>query len=60
MKSYNPGLVTATVLFVPLGLALLIASLPVASASQQAAGLAAAVLLHAAIVLHVRRRIAAA
>ncbi|MFO1089065.1 MAG: HXXEE domain-containing protein [Hyphomicrobiales bacterium] len=60
LKCYNPGLATAVVLFVPLGLVLLRTALPVASLGQTLAGLGFAIALHAAIVLHVRRRIEAA
>jgi hypothetical protein len=58
-RRYNPGLITAVVVFVPLGLGTL--SLIHGAGGGlwmgHAAGLAVAVALHAAILLHVRRRL---
>ena len=59
-RGYNPGLVTAVVVFLPLslwGLAT-ISPLPGATMLQQSVGLAAAVLIHVAIIVHIRRRVA--
>lgn len=57
-RSYNPGLVTAVVLFIPLGLAVLSALWAEATATQIFAGLLLAVALHAAIMIHMKMRIA--
>jgi hypothetical protein len=58
---YNPGLATAILLFLPLGgLALwLLQRAGVGSLGYHAFGLGIAVLIHAAILLHVRRKLAA-
>lgn len=55
-RVYNPGLLTAVVLIVPLGIALMVAVLPVATAFQHVAGLAVVLGVHAAIVRHIRSR----
>lgn len=59
-RGYNPGLATAVVLFLPLSIWGLVAisPLPGVSVLQQAVGLAAGVLIHVAIIVHVRRRVA--
>ncbi len=56
-RSYNPGLWTSLGVFLPLGLTTL-AVVP-ASLAQHLLGLAIAVAIHAAIVVHVARRSAA-
>lgn len=58
-KSYNPGLVTALLLFLPLGAAVLAGTWHAASSVQIATGLTLAVVLHAAIMIHMKMRIAA-
>jgi hypothetical protein len=57
-RAYNPGLVTAVVLFVPLGLwaLLLVSSEPGVSVLQHGIGLGFAILVHAALAVHVLRR----
>jgi hypothetical protein len=55
---YNPGLVTALVVFLPLGLYSLFA-IP-GSLVQHAVGLAISLVIHAQIILAVRRRVMAA
>lgn len=57
-RGYNPGLVTAVFLFIPLGLAVLAALWAEATATQILAGLVLAVALHAAIMIHMKMRIA--
>lgn len=57
-RGYNPGLVTAVLLFIPLGLAVLATVWPEATATQRVAGLFLAVALHAAIMIHMKMRIA--
>jgi hypothetical protein len=59
-REYNPGLWTALVLFVPVGtLALFeIARLPGVEPIHHVVGLAVAVAIHAAIVVHTRGRAA--
>ncbi len=59
-RGYNPGLFTAIVLFLPLGgitLALL-RHANAGTAGQHAVSLALAVAIHAAILIHVRRKLA--
>lgn len=58
-RRYNPGLFTAVVVFLPLGAFTLIAVNRggAGSMSGHALGLAAAVAIHAAILLHVRRKL---
>lgn len=60
-RAYNPGLVTSVVLFLPVGLWALVAisAAPGVGPADQAIGLGAAVLIHAAIIVHVKRRAAA-
>ncbi len=58
-RGYNPGLATAVILFLPLsvwGLAT-IGAAPGVTAVQQGIGLAVGVLIHVAIIVHVRRRV---
>lgn len=59
-RRYNPGLVTAVALFLPLGghTLALVQQAGGGTPPFHAAGLAAAVLIHAAILVHVRRRLA--
>ena len=57
-RSYNPGLVTAVLLFIPLGAAILVSIWTAASVLQIATGLVLAVAIHAAIMIHMKRRIA--
>jgi len=59
--SYNPGVISATVLFVPLSAAtiLVINRLPDVSAMDNLIALAGALLLHALIILNVVRRLRA-
>lgn len=61
LRRYNPGLVTAVVLFLPVGLWALsvLSRTPGVTWVDQATGLAVALLVHAAIIVHVKRRIAA-
>jgi hypothetical protein len=58
LRVYNPGLGTAVVLFLPLSLWTLwvLAHTPGVGALHHVLGLAVAVLIHAAIVVHVLRR----
>lgn len=58
-RRYNPGLATAVLVFLPLGAVTLhaIDRAGGASVSSHLLGLAAAVAIHAAILLHVRRRL---
>lgn len=58
MRRYNPGLVTALLLFLPLGAAVLASAWALASPAQVWTGLALAIALHAAIIIHMKRRIA--
>lgn len=55
LRGYNPGLLTAAVLFVPLG-GWCVATLP-ATATQHAVGIGIAVATHAAIIAHVAFRL---
>jgi hypothetical protein len=61
LRGYNPGLITALVLFLPVGSWALVAAsrAPGVTMSDQIIGLAAAVLIHAAIIVHVKRRVRA-
>jgi hypothetical protein len=58
LRAYNPGLVSAVVLFLPLSLATLwvLVQTPGVGALDHVIGLAIAVLIHVAIVIHVLRR----
>ena len=60
-RAYNPGLATSAVLFLPVGLWALVAisATPGVGPADQAIGLGAALLIHAAIIVHVKRRAAA-
>lgn len=57
-RAYNPGLWTALALFLPLGGAGLwvVSSAPGVTAAQHAAGLAFAIVIHAALVIHTSAR----
>jgi hypothetical protein len=58
-RRYNPGLITAVVIFLPLGTFTLIAVNHAGggSLSSHVLGLIAAVAIHAAILLHVRHKL---
>lgn len=60
-RAYNPGLGTSVVLFLPVGLWALaaVSAVPGVGPADQAIGLGAALLIHAAIIVHVKRRAAA-
>ena len=58
-RSYNPGLLTAVLLFIPLGTAVLASIWHEASVLAIATGLVLAVALHAAIMIHMKMRVAA-
>lgn len=59
LRRANPGLVTAIILFLPAGFwGLAVLNGAGATAPDHAIGLAAALAIHAAIVVHVRRRMA--
>ena len=65
LRAYNPGLVTAIAVFLPLGIwaALAVGAVPEVTATQHAVALAFAVLVHAglaAFVLHRAKRLRAA
>jgi len=55
LRRYNPGLVTAVVLFLPLGVLTLAAAWPVATGTIFWLSLAIAVALHLCILAHVRQ-----
>lgn len=62
LRRYNPGLVSAVVLFIPLagwGLAV-VSRGSEAGWAAQAVGLGTAVVIHAAIIVHVKRRLLSA
>jgi hypothetical protein len=54
LRRYNPGLWTAILLFLPLGLLTLRALAPLASTTQQVVSLALAIAIHALIIARVR------
>jgi len=56
-RSYNPGLVTSVVLFLPLGIWALAVVSPRATWGEQALGLGLSLLVHAAILAHLRLRL---
>lgn len=58
LRAYNPGLVTAVVLFLPSGIAglLAVSREPGVGLPAHLGALAAIILLHAAIIVHVKRR----
>jgi hypothetical protein len=58
LRCYNPGMLTAIIVFLPLGIAAWRGLGPAATPGMHAIGLAVAIAVHAAIVLHVRRRLA--
>ena len=57
-RGYNPGLVTAVLLFLPFGIwgIVAVSSVPGAGAGYQILGLALAILTHIGIAVHVMRR----
>lgn len=55
LRRYNPGLVSAAMLFLPLGVMTLTAAWPLASATIFWSSFAIALAVHLAIVAHVRR-----
>lgn len=58
-RRYNPGLVTAVVLFLPLsGITFWKSTAAAASGMQHATGLVVALMIHAILVIHTRRRAA--
>jgi hypothetical protein len=61
LRRYNPGLVTALVLFLPVGTWALVAvaRAPGVTTTYQILGLAVAVLIHVGILVHVKRRVQA-
>lgn len=60
LRAYNPGLVTAVLLFLPAGLValLLVSAQPGVGVLAHLGALLAILVLHAAIVIHVKRRAA--
>jgi hypothetical protein len=61
LRRYNPGLVTALVLFLPVGAWALVAvaRAPGVTTTYHVIGLAIAVLIHVGILVHVKRRVRA-
>lgn len=59
-RRYNPGLVTAVVVFLPLSVLSLhaFAAVPGVGMADHTVGLLAAIAVHVAIIVHVRRRLA--
>lgn len=55
MRQYNPGLVTAVVLFVPLGGWILVSIWPVATITENAVSLGVVLLIHAGILFRAMR-----
>jgi hypothetical protein len=55
LRAYNPGLVTAICGFAPIGVWAWLRTAPVATAADQAIGFGIAVLIHIAIIVHVKR-----
>ncbi|MFC7397718.1 HXXEE domain-containing protein [Chelatococcus sp. GCM10030263] len=60
MRGYNPGLATSIVLFLPAGLGglWLVSAAPEVTAADHILGLGIAIVLHAVIIIHVKRRAA--
>lgn len=60
-RRYNPGLITALLLFVPFGIwaLMVVSAAPGVGIADQLIGLAAGVLVHAAIIGYARMRVAA-
>lgn len=58
LRIYNPGLATAVGLFLPVGLwaFVVLARTPGVGVADHVMGLCAAILVHAAIIMHVKRR----
>jgi hypothetical protein len=61
LRRYNPGLVTALVLFLPVGSWALVAlaRAPGVTTTYHVVGLAIALAIHAAILVHVKQRVQA-
>ncbi len=59
LRRYNPGLATAILLFLPVGLYALVvlSETEGVTMADQAIGLAVAILIHAGIIVYVRRRV---
>ena len=62
MRKYNPGLITCIILFLPLaGFGLYFVTLATAATwLMQGVGIAVAIVVHAAIIIHVKRQLARA
>jgi hypothetical protein len=60
-RRYNPGLATAVLLFLPVGLwaLMVVAAAPGVTAMDHVVGLAVAILIHVAIAVHIRQRMVA-
>src|SRR5262245_22838194 len=60
-RRYNPGLATAVLLFLPVGIwaLMVVSAAPGVTATDHVIGLAVAILVHAAIAVHIRQRMAA-
>jgi hypothetical protein len=60
-RRYNPGLATAVVLFLPVGIwgLMVVSASPGVTATDHVVGLAVAILVHVAIAVHIRQRLAA-
>ena len=59
-RRYNPGLATAVVLFLPVGLyaLMVVSATPGVTTTDHVVGLAVAILIHVAIAAHIRQRMA--
>jgi Protein of unknown function with HXXEE motif len=59
-RRYNPGLVTAVVLFLPVGIwgLMIVSATPGVTTTDHVVGLAVAILIHVAIAAHIRQRMA--
>jgi hypothetical protein len=59
LRRYNPGLVTAVVLFLPVGIyaLMVVSAAPGVTAADHVIALAIAILLHVAIIAYVKRRL---
>jgi len=60
-RRYNPGLATAVVLFLPIGIwgLMVVSASPRVTTTDHVVGLAVAILVHVAIAVHIRQRVAA-
>jgi len=60
-RRYNPGLATAVVLFLPVGIwgLMVVSAAPGVTTTDHVVGLAVAILVHVAIAVHIRQRVAA-